>query len=135
MSEDAAFWTTLSEEEWRQRLGPERYRICRQHGTEPPGSGCWLAEKRSGIYCCAGCALPLFRSDCKYDSGSGWPSFFAPLTGAALEQRADSSHGMERIEVRCGRCHSHLGHLFADGPAPTGLRYCINALSLEFLPD
>ncbi len=127
-------WRRLSDKQWLQRLGAERFRICRQRGTEPPGSGDCLHEQRAGRYACAGCGQVLFVSASKFDSGSGWPSFFAPASDTALEQHTDRSHGMQRIEVRCSCCGSHLGHLFSDGPQPTGLRYCINALALEFLP-
>jgi len=121
-----------TDEEWRDKLGPEQYRVLRQAGTEPPWSGDLLNNKRQGEYRCAGCGAPLFRSDSKYDSGSGWPSFTAPAAGEAVSEKEDVSHGMHRIEVRCATCEGHLGHVFPDGPGPEGLRYCINSAALEF---
>lgn len=119
-----------SEAEWRTQLTPDQYRILRQSGTEPPFSGALLGNKERGMYRCAGCGEPLFESATKYDSGSGWPSFTAPA-GQVAEIR-DDSHGMRRVEVRCAKCEGHLGHVFPDGPGPTGLRYCINSASLDF---
>lgn len=121
--------------EWRQLLDPEAYRILRQSGTERPFSGLYEHDKRPGTFACKGCGLPLFRSDAKFDSGCGWPSFFEPLDGAHLETVRDTSHGMVRIEVRCKRCGGHLGHVFPDGPKPTGLRYCINSVALVHEAD
>jgi peptide-methionine (R)-S-oxide reductase len=121
--------------EWRDRLGEERYRILREAGTEAPWSGALLANKAPGDYICAGCGAPLFDSDSKYESGSGWPSFTAPLDEAAVANIEDFSHGMHRVEVRCARCQGHLGHVFPDGPGPHGLRYCINSASLDFRPE
>ena len=115
-------------------LTEEQHRVLRQGGTEPPGSGRLLHNKASGMYRCAGCGAPLFASDTKYDSGSGWPSFTAPVEGEAVDEISDRSHGMERTEVRCKACEGHLGHVFPDGPGPTGLRYCINSASLDFEP-
>lgn len=125
---------TLSDAEWRARLTPEQYRIMRQHGTERPGSCGLLREKRAGVFACAGCGTPLFRSDGKFESGTGWPSFTAPVEGA-LGMTRDASHGMVRTEVHCATCGSHMGHVFPDGPPPTGLRYCINGVALDFAPD
>ena len=122
----------LSEAEWRAKLTPEQYRILREAGTEPPFSGALLDLKEEGEFLCAACGEPLFASDSKYDSGSGWPSFTAPMADDAVSENNDSSHGMERTEVRCARCDGHLGHVFPDGPGPEGLRYCINSASLSF---
>lgn len=125
----------LTDAEWRGKLSPEQYRILRQAGTEPPGSGALLENKKQGEYLCAGCGAPLFRSDDKYDSGSGWPSFTHPLGNEAVEEHRDSSHGMVRTEVRCASCEGHLGHVFPDGPGPEGLRYCVNSAALKFAED
>lgn len=127
--------TKLTDAEWRSKLSPEQYRILREAGTEPPGSGDLLNNKGEGDYRCAGCGAPLFRSDDKYDSGSGWPSFTQPMGGEAVEEHHDMSHGMVRTEVRCAKCGGHLGHVFPDGPGPEGLRYCINSASLDFSAD
>jgi len=121
-----------SDAEWRSKLSPEQYRILRQAGTEPPFTGALLNNKDAGMYRCAACGEPLFESDTKFDSGSGWPSFTAPAGKDAVEERTDQSHGMTRTEVRCAKCEGHLGHVFPDGPGPEGLRYCINSASLEF---
>lgn len=121
-----------SKEEWRSTLSDEQYRILREAGTEPPGSGALLNNKQPGKYRCAGCGAELFDSDTKYDSHSGWPSFTAPVAGQAVAEVGDQTHGMERVEVRCAKCEGHLGHVFPDGPGPDGLRYCINSLSLRF---
>lgn len=117
--------------QWRARLTPEQYAVCRQHGTEPAFTGKYWDEKAPGTYLCAGCGQALFESDTKFDSGSGWPSFYAPRDPDAVETQEDVSHGMRRVEVHCARCGSHLGHVFPDGPRPTGLRYCINSASLD----
>ncbi|WP_303907426.1 peptide-methionine (R)-S-oxide reductase MsrB [Thiohalomonas denitrificans] len=120
------------EEQWRAELDPEQYRILREAGTEPAFTGKYYRNKETGIYHCGACGAELFGSDQKYESGSGWPSFRTPVSKDALETRTDRSHGMTRIEVRCARCGSHLGHVFDDGPAPTGQRYCINSAALDF---
>ncbi len=124
----------LTDAEWRERLSPEQYRVLRQHGTERAGTSRLNAEKRSGVFLCAGCGEALFASDMKYESGSGWPSFTAPQEGA-VETTEDDTLGMRRTEVHCARCGGHLGHVFPDGPKPTGLRYCMNGLSLKFEPE
>ncbi|WP_300973271.1 peptide-methionine (R)-S-oxide reductase MsrB [Sphingomonas sp. LHG3406-1] len=124
-----------NENEWREKLGEERYRILRQAGTEAPWSGALLGNKAPGEYVCAGCGTPLFESDTKYESGSGWPSFTNPVDKGAVAEIADDSHGMHRVEVRCAKCAGHLGHVFPDGPGPEGLRYCINSASLDFKPE
>jgi len=122
-----------TEDEWKQALSPEQFRVLRGHGTERAGSSALNAEKRTGVYACAGCGTPLFASGTKYESGSGWPSFYAPLPGAVATQ-ADDSLGRPRIEVHCRNCGGHLGHVFPDGPDPTGERYCMNGVALEFTP-
>ena len=124
--------TRRSNDEWRGALDPDRYRILREGGTEPPGSGALLHNKKQGMYRCGGCGAPLFESTTKYDSGSGWPSFTAPVEGEAVEEIRDDSHGMTRTEVRCAACEGHLGHVFPDGPGSAGLRYCVNSASLDF---
>jgi peptide-methionine (R)-S-oxide reductase len=123
----------LTPAEWRRKLGPARYAVLRQGETERPGSSPLLAEHRKGLFACAGCALPIFASQTKFDSGTGWPSFWQALP-RAIATRPDHSLGMERIEVLCSRCRGHLGHVFDDGPKPTGLRYCMNGLALTFRP-
>jgi peptide-methionine (R)-S-oxide reductase len=130
---EAAFPVQRSEAEWRAALSPEAFRVLRQHGTERPGTSPLNAEKRPGIFACAGCGNPLFDAAAKYESGTGWPSFFAPIEGA-VGTRTDRSFFMTRTEVHCARCGGHLGHVFPDGPAPTGLRYCMNGVSLAFTP-
>ena len=121
------------EAEWKQRLTPEQYRVLRQHGTERAGTSPLNAEKRKGMFVCAGCDQPLFTSDTKYESGTGWPSFFKPIDGAIGTQE-DNTFFMRRTEVHCARCGGHLGHVFEDGPPPTGLRYCMNGVALKFNP-
>ena len=125
----------LSEAEWRARLTPEEYRVLREHGTERAFVGCFVATKEPGTYTCAGCGNPLFESGTKFESGTGWPSFFKPVNDRALTLRDDHSHGMSRVEVLCGRCDGHLGHVFPDGPPPTGLRYCMNSVALRHVPQ
>lgn len=127
-------YKTLSDEAWRERLTPEQYRILRQGGTEMAFTGALYHHHHDGQYQCAGCDAPLFASSQKYDSGSGWPSFFDAINPEAIETLTDRSHGMVRVEIRCARCGGHLGHVFEDGPNPTGLRYCVNSASLAFQP-
>jgi peptide-methionine (R)-S-oxide reductase len=122
-----------TDEEWRQQLTPEQYAVLRGHGTERPGTCALLHEHRAGTFACAGCGQPLFKTERKFESGTGWPSFFAPLEGS-VETTVDRSLWMVRTEVHCSRCGGHLGHVFEDGPPPTGLRYCINGVALEFQP-
>jgi peptide-methionine (R)-S-oxide reductase len=129
-----AFEVTHSDAEWKTLLGPERYDILRQEGTERPYSSPLNDEHREGTFICAGCALPLFSSSTKFDSHTGWPSFWQPLEHA-VNSRTDSSFGMTRDEVHCRRCGGHLGHVFDDGPKPTGLRYCMNGLAMKFQPS
>jgi peptide-methionine (R)-S-oxide reductase len=125
----------LTEAEWRERLTPEQYHVLREHGTERAFTGRYETNKATGVYICAGCGAPLFASDAKYDSGSGWPSYTAPLDNEAVEAFRDDSHGMSRVEVRCARCDGHLGHVFPDGPREAGgMRYCVNSASLAFEP-
>lgn len=124
----------LPETEWKQKLSPEQYRVLRQGGTEPAFTGILNDNKAPGEYHCAGCGALLFTSDAKFDSGSGWPSFIKPADNDAVVEHRDVSHGMVRTEVRCATCDGHLGHVFPDGPAETGLRYCMNSASLDFDP-
>jgi len=124
----------LTDEQWRERLTPEQYEVLRRHGTEPAFTGGYWNVKADGVYRCAGCGAELFSSDTKFDSGTGWPSFYEPAVAEHVELRDDRSFGMVRTEVLCRRCGGHLGHVFPDGPAPTGQRYCINSCSLQLDP-
>ncbi len=132
-ADEGQFEFTLSEAEWRERLSPQAYRVLREEGTERAGTSELNQEKRAGIYHCAGCELPLFDAETKYESGTGWPSFYRPLEDAVGE-RIDRSWLSTRTEVHCSRCGGHLGHVFPDGPRPTGLRYCMNGVALKFVP-
>jgi len=123
----------LTDADWKKRLTPEQYRVLRHHGTERPGSCALNYEKRAGSFSCAGCGQPLFKSNEKFESGTGWPSFTDPLPGS-VETSEDTTFGMRRVEVHCSRCHGHLGHVFPDGPPPTGLRYCMNGVAMDFHP-
>jgi|SRR5579884_1094193 len=124
----------LSEEEWREKLTPEQYEVLRQKGTERAFTGKYAHSKEHGTYVCAGCGAPLFDSDTKFESGTGWPSFYQPISDEAVAMETDRSYGMVRTEVECASCGGHLGHVFEDGPRPTGLRYCINSASLDLKP-
>ncbi len=121
----------LTDQQWREKLTPEQYQVMRRHGTEMPNSCALLHEKRAGVFSCAGCGQPLFESKLKFESGTGWPSFTVPIEGA-IGESIDRSHFMVRTEVHCSNCGSHMGHVFPDGPPPTGLRYCINGIALDF---
>jgi peptide-methionine (R)-S-oxide reductase len=122
-----------TEEEWRSQLTPEQFHVLREHGTEPRGASPLNREKREGTFSCAGCGAPLFSSNAKYESGTGWPSFWTPIDDA-VASTIDRSHGMTRTEIHCARCGGHLGHMFPDGPRPTGLRYCMNGVAMTFAP-
>jgi len=126
---------TKTEEEWKKQLSPEQYYVTRHAGTEPAFTGKYWKIKDKGTYHCVCCGAPLFTSDTKFESGTGWPSFWQPVDPAAVAEKTDSSHGMVRTEARCARCDAHLGHVFPDGPAPTGQRYCMNSASLDLKPS
>ncbi|MCK6262046.1 peptide-methionine (R)-S-oxide reductase MsrB [Vibrio sp. ZSDE26] len=132
MNNDNGEFVNKSDENWREQLSDAEYRVCRQSGTEAPFSGALLHNKDTGDYHCTCCQIALFNSENKYDSGCGWPSFDAPVDEAAIRYIEDLSHGMKRVEIRCSQCDSHLGHVFEDGPASTGDRYCVNSVSLIF---
>jgi peptide-methionine (R)-S-oxide reductase len=123
-----------TDEEWRKTLTPEQFHVLREHGTERAGASPLNVEKREGIFTCGACGQPLFTSDTKYESGSGWPSFYRPIEGA-ITTTTDRSYGMTRVEVQCAQCGGHLGHVFPDGPKPTGERYCMNGVALKFEPE
>ena len=135
MKTEQRFPVEKSEEEWRRILTPEQYAVLRGHATERPGSCALLQEHRAGTFTCAACGQRLFVAERKFESGTGWPSFFAPFDAAHVREIRDTSHGMVRTEFNCAKCGGHLGHIFNDGPGPTGLRYCTNGCALDFKPD
>ena len=122
----------FNEDEWKEKLSPDAYKVLREKGTEAPYTGKYNLHFEDGVYCCGGCGAPLFKSDHKYDAGCGWPSFHTPINNEAIETKLDKSHGMVRTEILCRNCRGHLGHVFSDGPMPTGQRFCVNSLSLDF---
>jgi peptide-methionine (R)-S-oxide reductase len=126
---------TKSDQEWREQLSPEQYHVARQAGTEPAFTGKYWKTKDAGTYNCVCCGAPLFDAETKFDSGTGWPSFYKPVDPAAVVEHEDSNYGMRRVEARCAKCDAHLGHVFPDGPRPTGLRYCMNSASLDLKPE
>jgi len=134
MASETKFNVVKTEEEWKRALTPEQYEVLRKHGTEPRGASPLTKEKRTGTFKCAGCGQPLFASGTKYESGTGWPSFHAPLSDA-VDTTVDRGHFMVRTEVHCKQCGGHLGHVFDDGPAPTGQRYCMNGIAMKFEPE
>jgi peptide-methionine (R)-S-oxide reductase len=134
MSQSSSPKITKTEQEWQCLLTPEQYHVTREHGTERAFTGPHWDNKKEGLYSCVCCKTPLFESSTKFDSGTGWPSFFAPVSKDAVTQIEDLSHGMRRTEIRCATCDAHLGHVFPDGPPPTGRRYCMNGLALDFQP-
>jgi peptide-methionine (R)-S-oxide reductase len=134
MKDDETFEVVKTDDEWQETLSPTQYSVLRQHGTEPRGSSPLNKEKRAGRFLCAGCGQPLFSAETKYESGTGWPSFYAPMDDA-VDMAVDRSHFMTRTEVHCRRCGGHLGHVFDDGPAPTGRRFCMNGAAMTFRPE